>query len=215
MVVTVRCASDTARPATSVDFAACEAISPIEAASSSTELAAAVTFSDAAATRLLAVSASDDTVSAALLRSAELISSFIDAARSLPSALSTECLNCEMVDAIMSLRCSRARLASALCLRQAFALDHVVAEHDHRARHLTDFVARVRRRYARAGVAVGETRHDAGQSVERPRDAAADQPAEAETERDHGDPDRDDAVACVALRGGKHFRGAVPPSCVR
>ena len=120
MVVTVRCASETARPATSVDFAACEEISPIEAANSSTEPAAAVTFSDAAATRLLAVLASDDTVSAALLRSAELISSFIDAARSLPSALSTECLNSEMVDAIMSLRCSRARLASAcVCERRS------------------------------------------------------------------------------------------------
>jgi hypothetical protein len=48
MVVMVRGASDTGRPATSVDFAACEAISPIEAASSSTELAIAVTLSDAA-----------------------------------------------------------------------------------------------------------------------------------------------------------------------
>src|SRR6188508_1472127 len=63
IVVTVRCASETARPATSVDFAACAAISPIEAASSSTELAAAVTFSDAAVTRLVAVSASEETVS--------------------------------------------------------------------------------------------------------------------------------------------------------
>src|SRR4249919_64218 len=115
IVVTVRCASETARPATSVDFAGCAAISPIEAASSSTELAAAVTFSEAAVTRLVAVSASEETVSAALLRSDELISSFIDAPRSLPSALSTECLNCEIVDAITSLRCSRARPAS-LCV---------------------------------------------------------------------------------------------------
>ena len=54
--------------ATSVDFATCEAISPIDAASSSTELAATFTFSDAAVTRLWAISACSETVSAALLR---------------------------------------------------------------------------------------------------------------------------------------------------
>jgi hypothetical protein len=50
--------------ATSVDFATCEAISPIDAASSSTELAATFTF----LTRLWAISACSETVSAALLR---------------------------------------------------------------------------------------------------------------------------------------------------
>ena len=65
MVPTVRCASDTARDATSVDFTACAAISSIEAASSSTELAAAVTSPDAAPTRRSAVCASADMVSAA------------------------------------------------------------------------------------------------------------------------------------------------------
>jgi hypothetical protein len=113
IAVTVRWASETARPATSVDLAACEAISPMEAANSSTELAAAVTFSDAAPTQFLAFSASADTVSPALLSSAELVSSFMEAVRSLLNALSTEFLNCEIVDAIMSLRRSRARLASA------------------------------------------------------------------------------------------------------
>jgi hypothetical protein len=83
------------------------------AANSSTELAAAVTFSDAAPTQFLAFSASADTVSPALLSSAELVSSFMEAVRSLLNALSTEFLNCEIVDAIMSLRRSRARLASA------------------------------------------------------------------------------------------------------
>ena len=43
MVVTVRSASDTARWATWVELAACMAISPIEAASSSTEPAAVAT----------------------------------------------------------------------------------------------------------------------------------------------------------------------------
>ena len=84
----------------------------MEAANSSTELAAAVTFSDAAATRSLVFSASDDTVSPALLSSAELASSFIDAARNLFSAVSAEFLNCEIVDAVTSLRRSRARLVS-------------------------------------------------------------------------------------------------------
>ena len=48
-------------------------------------------------------------VSADLLRSVELISSFIDAARSLLSALSTECLNCAMVGAIVVAALLRAR----------------------------------------------------------------------------------------------------------
>ena len=43
IVLTVGCVSETARPATSVDFAACETISPMDAASSSTELAATAT----------------------------------------------------------------------------------------------------------------------------------------------------------------------------
>ena len=203
MVVTVRWASDTARPATSVDFAACEAISPIEAASSSTEPAAVVTLSEAAATRCSAVRASADMVSAALLRSVELISSFMDAPRSLLSALSTECLNCAMVSAIVSLRCACARLASVCVGGELFALDHGVAEHDHGARHLADLVARVGGGNAGAGVAVGELLHHAGQAVERARDAAPDQPAETKAERDHGDADRDDAGARARLRRGR------------
>jgi hypothetical protein len=51
MVVVVRRDSLTARPATSVDLLACAAISLMDEASSSTEVAAVVTFSDAAATR--------------------------------------------------------------------------------------------------------------------------------------------------------------------
>src|SRR5262245_30721011 len=84
----------------------------MDAASSSTELAATVTFSDAAVTRLWAFSACRETVSAALLRPAELISSCIDAARSLFSALSTEVLNWEIIAATASLRLSRTRPAS-------------------------------------------------------------------------------------------------------
>ena len=51
IVSTVRCASVTARLATSVEVAACPAISLMEVASSSAELAAEATFIDAAPTR--------------------------------------------------------------------------------------------------------------------------------------------------------------------
>src|SRR5262245_34553390 len=204
IVVTVRCASETARPATSVDFAACEAISPIEAASSSTELAAAVTFSEAAVTRLVAVSASEDTVSAALLRSDELISSFIDAPRSLPSALSTECLNCEIVDPMTSLRCSRARPAS-LCICARCSRSIMLSRNTMTVRAI--FVACAGRGDARRGIAVCETRHDPRESVQWPRDAAPDKPAEAESQCHHADADNDNAVARAALRCGQLLPG--------
>ena len=86
-----------------------------------------------------------------------------------------------------------------LRLRQALALDHGVAEHDHGARHCSDLVARMRGRYAGGGVAVGKPFHDRGKAIERPRDAAADQPAESKAECDHGDADRDNAGAGASL----------------
>src|ERR1039458_759063 len=203
MVVTVRWASDTARPATSVDFAACEAISPIEAANSSTEPAAVVTLSDAAATRCSAVRASADMVSAALLRSLELISSFLDAPRSLLSALSTECLNCRDGErnrfVALGLRAARIGLDGG----EPFPLDHVVAEHDHRACHLANLIACVSGGNAGAGVAGGELLHHAGQAMKRLRDAASDQPAETKAERDHGDADHDYPGARMGLRCGQ------------
>ncbi len=213
--MTVRCASETARPATSVDFAACEAISPIEAASSSTELAAAVTFSDAAATRLFGgVGFRRHRVGGLV----EIGRAHFELHRRCPQ------LAQRAFDRMFELRDGRCDRVAALLaraarfglrLRQPFALDHVVAEHDHGARHRADLVARVGRGNARAGVAVGEPLHDAGQAVERPRDAAADQPAEAEAERDHGDADRDDAGA----RARSAMRQALPTprsaACVR
>ena len=86
MVRTVRRASVTARPATSVERMACSAISAIEAASSSTELAAAVTLPDAMPTRSSAVRASAETESAALLSCVEVISRRSAASRTLASA---------------------------------------------------------------------------------------------------------------------------------
>src|ERR1700680_3844636 len=92
MVLTVRLDSATARAATSVDRVACKAISPIEAASSSIELATVVTLM-AAVPQLF----------------------------SAPHA-----------------RGVRLRLHR----RKALALDHIVAEHNHRARHGADLVMR-------------------------------------------------------------------------
>ena len=105
----MRCASDTARPATSVDLPAWLAISLIEAASSSTELAAAVTLCEAALTLVSALFASADTASAAPLSLVADTSSCTAAPRSLPSACCTELRNEPMVDAMTSPRCSLAR----------------------------------------------------------------------------------------------------------
>jgi hypothetical protein len=67
-------------------------------------------LSEAAPTRLLGFG---DIVSAALFRSTELISSFIDAARRVPSTFSIECLNYAMVREIVEERTSCASLFSA------------------------------------------------------------------------------------------------------
>ena len=142
MVATVRCASETARAATSVDFVAWPAISPIEAASSSTELAAAVTFSEAAPTRSSAVR---DFGGHRIGRAVELgrRRSPADRAapRTLPSACSTE-LSKRRDGRARSFRCAaRARALVLVLVRgQPLALDHVVAEHDHGPRHGADLV---------------------------------------------------------------------------
>ena len=92
MVWTVRCASLTARPATSVERVACSAISPIEAASSSTEPAAAVTLPEATPTRCSAVRASAETSSAALLSWVEVISRRLRGVAQLGQHLVDRCL---------------------------------------------------------------------------------------------------------------------------
>jgi len=66
MVLAVRLDSATARAATSLDFVACAAISSIETASSSIELATVATFVEAAPTLCSASRACDETESAAL-----------------------------------------------------------------------------------------------------------------------------------------------------
>ena len=113
MVPTVRRASLTAREATSVERWAWPAISPIEAASSSTEEAAEVTLPEAEPTRRSAVRASLETVSAASLSSLEVFSSRSAASRTRESAWSTDISKRVMVAAITSPRFSRSRLAAA------------------------------------------------------------------------------------------------------
>src|SRR6478735_11205923 len=94
-----------------------------------------------------------------------------------------------------------------LRLRQALALNHGVAEHDDGARHCSDLVAGMRGWYAGGGVTVGKTLHDRGKTIERPRDASADQPAESKAKCDHSDADRDNAGARARLRCRKPLRG--------
>ncbi len=50
---------------------------------------------------------------------------------------------------------------------EPLALDHVVAEHDDRARHGADLVARRVAGMRAERVAVGEPLHDAGEALER------------------------------------------------
>ena len=109
MVSTVRCASMTARLATSVEVAAWPAISPIEAASSSAELAAEVTFIEAAPTRSSAARDSADTASAAPLSAVEAVSSRSAAPRTLASASSMVFSNRAIMPATASVRRSRSR----------------------------------------------------------------------------------------------------------
>ena len=86
IVSTVRCASVTARLATSVEVAAWLAISPIEVASSSAELAAEATFIEAAPTRSSAALACVETASAAPFSADDAVSSRSAAPRTLASA---------------------------------------------------------------------------------------------------------------------------------
>ncbi len=200
MVPTVRCASDTARSATSVDFDACAAISPIDAASSSTEFAAAAALSEAAVTRRSAVCASDETVSADLLRSFELVSSFCDAVPNLPRAASTELLNWAMVRAIVSARAICALLTS-VCVRASFSRSMMLSRNTITVRAMSPISSRARVAGMRAVVSpaasrfMTSTRPSSGRVTLRPIRKL--KPRPSATMRDAHD---DDAVACAVLR---------------
>jgi hypothetical protein len=90
-------------------------------------------------------------------------------------------------------------------LSQSLPLDHVVTEYNHRTSHFSDFIARMSGGYARGGISVGEALHDRGQTVERLRDAAPDQPTEAEAKRNHRNTDCDNAGSCSRLGHGEAF----------
>ena len=117
MVSTVRCASVTARLATSVEVAAWPAISPIEAASSSAELAAAATFIEAAPTRSSAALDSAETASAAPLSVVDGgLEPFARRRAPSPSASSTVLSKPAIV--------AGDRLGAALALAHGFLLRH-------------------------------------------------------------------------------------------
>ena len=210
MVCAVRCASDTARAATSVDFAAWPAISPIEAASSSTELAADVTFCEAALTRLLGGARfRRHRVGGAvergrghfqLLRRAAQI-----AERLLDRALGTPRWRWRRF------RCaapSRARIWSGPTVRRSRSI--MLSRNTITVRAMAPISSgRAGGGNFRRRVAAGEPLHGAGQAVERAGDAAADQPAEAEADQHGRDADAGDDGPGPLLRGRERRRGGM------
>ena len=99
-----------------------------------------------------------------------------------------------------------------LRLRQAVALDHVVAEYNDGARHLADFVAR-----SVAGIRavvspsarrfMTDARPLSGRVMLRPISQL-----KSKTDGDHRDTDRDDAGTCTGLRCGKALAPPRPRS---
>src|SRR5262245_1869891 len=94
-------------------------------------------------------------------------------------------------------------VGGGLALRQPLAFEHGVAEHDDGARHGAELVLGPGGGDVRGGVAGGEPRHRLRQAVERPRDAAPDQPAERQTNQNRPATNKDDGPARVRLRAGK------------
>ena len=183
MVPTVRRASLTAREATSVERCAWPAISPIEAASSSTEEAAAVTLPEATPTRSLggAGLGGDGVGGAVELGGGDLqpLGGLAHARQRLVDRhLEAGDGGGDDLAAVLALA-----VGGGLALRQPLALEHGVAEHDDGARHGAELVLGLGGGDARGGVAGGEPRHRLRQAVERPRDAAPDQPAERQTDQ--------------------------------
>ena len=111
MVFAVRLDSATARAATSLDFMACEAISSIDTASSSIELATVATLVDAAPTLCSASCACDETESAALFSPCDAPPSRSPDDRNRASTCSTDARNCPIIVATASTRRSRVALA--------------------------------------------------------------------------------------------------------
>ena len=137
-----------------------------------------MTLPEAMPTRCSAVRASAETVSAAPLSWVEVVSSRSAASRTLRQRLVDRHLEAgdgggDDLAAVLALA-----VGGGLALRQPFAFDHGVAEHDDGARHGAELVLGLGGGDVRGGVAGGEPRHRLRQAVERPRDAAADQPAE-------------------------------------
>ena len=154
-----------------------------------------VTLTAAVLTRFSASRASDETASAASLSPLEALSRRAGGLAQPGQRLldrAAECVD-HRRDRLAALR------ARGIGLRlhggQALALDHIVAEHHHRARHGADLVVRPGRRNARRSVAVGEPLHHLRQAFQRPRDRTADAPAEADADQHHGQADPENEAA--------------------
>ena len=87
------------------------------------------------------------------------------------------------------------------------ALDGVVAEYDHGARHAADLVLRVGRRDIDRAVAGRELLHCAGEAAERTGDGASDEPVEDQSKDDDRDADADDQELGLRLRARNIFGG--------
>src|SRR6516164_9358855 len=204
MASTVRPASLTAREATCVERVACSAISAIEAASSSTEPAAAVTLPEATPTRCSALRASAETSSAALLSWVAVTSRRCAASRTLASAWSTEVSKRAMVAAMSAPLAFAA--GGGLARGEPLALEHGVAEHQDGARHRAKLVMHMRGRDAHRGVAGRELRHRLAEPVERPCDTATDPPAESKPHQHRHGAHPADELLGARLRGLKRRR---------
>ena len=184
MVSTVRCASVTARLATSVEVAACPAISPIEAASSSAEAGGRGDVRRGRADALLGgARLGRDRVGRAVERRGGGFQPLARRRAPWPSASSIDLL--EARDGRRDRLGAALALAHRLLLRhgELLALERVVAEHDHGARHRADLVLGVGRGDVHRRVAGRELLHRAGQAAERLGDAAADQPVQQQAEQ--------------------------------
>ena len=112
--------------------------------------------------------ASVETVSAALLRSVELNSSFIGRAAQARQRSFDRPLECRDRRGNRLTAQFLGLVGFGLGRRQFLALKHGVAEHDDGARHFADFVARMGCRDARRGVAGGQPFHASARPLSGP-----------------------------------------------
>ena len=105
------------------------------------------------------------------------------------------------------LRCSSATASSRTLLASG------IAEHEHRARHVAEFVAAFDAADVAVELAAGERAHDPAERQDRPRNAARDEPGQEHPDRDRDGRDRcagddrgmDIGLAVFLRRGERSF----------